>query len=97
MQQLRGGELPSDIVALISQLREAEAALQALERDGVKAASSLHANKVELERSVKTGVESLTGPEGGDCMLVGGCCGEQSFVDARHLLTPTVASPPSNG
>ena len=38
-----------------------------------------------------------TGPEGGDCMLVGGCCGEQSFVDARHLLTPTVASPPSNG
>ena len=42
--------------------------------------------------------DDTTGPEGGDCMLVGGGCGiETPRGLSRRLLTPTVASPPSNG
>lgn len=58
LQQLRGGELPADTAALIAQLSEAEAALQALEREGDKSASAL-ATKSRLERSVLAGVAKL--------------------------------------
>ena len=44
-------------------------------------------------RDTHTTHDDTTGPEGGDCMLVGGCCGGPS--QELRLLTPTVASPPS--
>ena len=78
---VRGGELPSDVLALISQLREAEAALQALERDGDKAAGSL-AKKAELERSVKTGVQSLRDS---------GMADDQIMME---IMGPNVGQPP---
>ena len=51
-------ELPSDTAALISQLRDAEAALQALERENDKSSDAL-ATKSTLERSVMLGVAAL--------------------------------------
>ena len=49
-------------------------------------------------RHTHTTHNDTTGPERGDCMLVGGGCGiETPRGLSRHLLTPTVASPPSNG
>ena len=59
VQQLRGGELPTDIAALIGQLREAEVALRALEADGGDTSDSTLATKSKLEQSVRAGVAKL--------------------------------------
>ena len=51
-------ELPANTAALIEQLRQAEAALQVLEREGDTSSSAL-ATKSQLEQSVKLGVAAL--------------------------------------
>ena len=57
-----------------------------------------HACMHTRARHTHTIHDDTTGPEGGDCMLVGGGCGiETPRGLSRRLLTPTVASPPSNG
>ena len=69
-------------------------------RGEISSRSRMHSNFAPPSRARHTYTihNDTTGPEGGDCMLVGGGCGiETPRGLSRHLLTPTVASPPPIG
>ena len=79
--QIRGGMAADDIAALIQQLRDADAALQALEREQDNSARAL-ATISTLESSVKMGVAALR---------EAGMPDDQIFAS---VMAPNVASSP---
>ena len=94
LQQLRGGELPADITALISQLRQAEVALRAIEADGDTSASAL-ATKSKLEGAVLDGVAKLRESGMPDDQIMMSIMARNDGQPQPTALPPNARPPPS--